>query len=229
MELHKDITKLFVEYLMKHGYPEDSIVLEWGNNQFSVDIAIVDIKTKIPISLYEIKGINSLETRQNGVKQLQRISKYTNLSVSYNLVLPINNEPFFEVINCTDEVRNNSNNNTKQLRNKLVHNNDLSTINYNILSNSVDNTVKNINEDKIEKTQNGFKIVSWAIIPLIILVIIVLDSLNLYKITYERLIVYGVLILVILLPFVSEVKLGNENSYIKLFNTTNRNSKEKQK
>ena len=52
-------------------------------------------------------------------------------------------------------------------------------------------------------------LVCWVIIPLAIIIILLLDGLGLYPFTTERMIVMGVGLLVVLLPFFSEITVKN--------------------
>ena len=38
MELYKNTADAFINYLKKHGYPEDRIVTEWESGKYRIDI-----------------------------------------------------------------------------------------------------------------------------------------------------------------------------------------------
>lgn len=55
----------FVDYLRRQGYPDNQIVLDWGDGTFHVDIAIMADDLKTPLSIYEVRdGISINETRE---------------------------------------------------------------------------------------------------------------------------------------------------------------------
>ena len=58
MELYRNTADLFINYLKRHGYPEECIALEYGNKQYAIDIAILARDMITPIAIYEIKGKN---------------------------------------------------------------------------------------------------------------------------------------------------------------------------
>ena len=52
-------------------------------------------------------------------------------------------------------------------------------------------------------------LICWILVPLAIVILLVLDGLGLYLFNTERLLVIGVCILVILIPFFSEITIKN--------------------
>lgn len=62
---------------------------------------------------------------------------------------------------------------------------------------------------KKKKSTDRFKYICWIIVPIITLTLIILDAFNIYSFNKERLIVIEIGLLVILLPFFSEITLKN--------------------
>lgn len=62
---------------------------------------------------------------------------------------------------------------------------------------------------KKRKYPSAIYIICWIIIPLVIAVMLLLDGLGIYAFTTERLLVMGACILVILIPFFSEITIKN--------------------
>ena len=60
---------------------------------------------------------------------------------------------------------------------------------------------------KWQKRLNGLCFVCWLIIPLAVIAMLVLDGIGLYYFNTERLLVIGVCVLAMLLPFFSEITL----------------------
>ena len=59
------------------------------------------------------------------------------------------------------------------------------------------------------KSLNCIRLICWLILPMSIIAVLVLDALKLYVFNTERLIVIGVCILVVLIPFFKEITVKN--------------------
>ena len=59
------------------------------------------------------------------------------------------------------------------------------------------------------KSKKCIALICWIIIPIGVLTFIILDGIGLYSFTTERLIVLGVCVVVVLLPFFSEITIKN--------------------
>ena len=104
MQLEKNTANKFIEYLLKHGYPRENIVLEWGNNTHRIDIAILDETKSHPVAIYEIKSKKDLNTIRMGAKQLERYQRFIGYPVKAGLVFSLDSEPYFEYIDVSDKV-----------------------------------------------------------------------------------------------------------------------------
>ena len=62
---------------------------------------------------------------------------------------------------------------------------------------------------KKHRKRNNTYLICWLIIPFIITILLALDGLGIYIFTTERLIVLGAGLLVMLLPFFSEITIKN--------------------
>ena len=67
--------------------------------------------------------------------------------------------------------------------------------------------MKKVNKNN-DKSRN-LNIICWFVLPFIIFAALLFDGLNVYKLTTERLIVLGGLILVMLIPFFNEITIKN--------------------
>ena len=63
--------------------------------------------------------------------------------------------------------------------------------------------------NKMKKKLNCIHLICWIIIPLAIMTVLILDGLKLYIFNTERLIVIGVCIIVVLIPFFKEITIKN--------------------
>lgn len=93
------IIKHLREYLIAHGYPPESIFMEYvvGNNR--VDLAVIDPITSFPMQLFEVRAHEKNDyISKKGCEQLRRI---TQLLPNYNfttfLVYPTKEKPFFKI------------------------------------------------------------------------------------------------------------------------------------
>lgn len=60
-----------------------------------------------------------------------------------------------------------------------------------------------------KRCKDYLKTVCWIIVPIIVVALLVLDALSLYIFNSERLMVLGIGLLIILLPFFNEISLKN--------------------
>jgi hypothetical protein len=70
-------------------------------------------------------------------------------------------------------------------------------------------TKKTSRKRKRRRRINRIGLICWIIVPLAILTMLVLDGFGLYLFNTERLIVIGACILVLLIPFFSEITVTN--------------------
>ena len=203
MELHENTTDAFIAYLKRHGYPEMSIATEWGTKQCMVDIAILADDGKTPVAIYEIKGKKSEKTLEQGIRQLTRVRNMLALSVPMSLVFGLECEPYFEVLDVSDIIYNA----------KVVDYDYLLTEN-NLLQQPISykNIQLGVSEKKLLQKQeehikriDKLKPLCWVIVPLLAIGLLLADATGKYVLTAERLIVFGTVLLVVLLPFFSEV------------------------
>ena len=62
---------------------------------------------------------------------------------------------------------------------------------------------------KQKKRIGRIEAICWFIVPFAIIILLVLDGMGIYSFTTERLIVIGICLLVVLLPFFSEITVKN--------------------
>jgi hypothetical protein len=119
MSSEANMIKIFVEYLIAHGYPESSILVEYKFGKgYCVDIAVVDQKQNIPLQIFELKSYKKDANRiKSGIDQLKTSrSALKGDDVEAYLVFPKEQSPFFEIINIdkigniVDVVNNNDDN-----------------------------------------------------------------------------------------------------------------------
>ena len=56
MEREESTLHRLIDYLLAHGYPEESLAIEFPiGRRFRADIAVVDPRTRLPVAIFELK------------------------------------------------------------------------------------------------------------------------------------------------------------------------------
>ncbi len=206
MELYKNTANEFVNYLIRHGYPEDCIVFEWGTKKCAVDVVIVADDLKTPIAAFEIKGVKSNQTITNGISQMKRAAELLSLSVPMSLVFGTNQKPFFQIVDISDIVYREE----EMTVEEIMSTEESSTpIAYKFINSSALGKKMFQKEEYKKDKMDCFGKVCWILMPIFSAIILVLDAIQFYTLTTERLVVLGSLLVVILLPFFSEFSWGD--------------------
>lgn len=100
MKLEQDTADHFIQYLKEHGYPENSIAVEYMVSPgVRVDIAVLDLEKNIPIQIFELKSKKNRESIEKGERQINRaLMTLKNTDTPAYLVFPSEVEPFFEIL-----------------------------------------------------------------------------------------------------------------------------------
>ena len=204
MELYRNTADLFINYLKRHGYREECIALEYGNKQYAIDIAILARDMITPIAIYEIKGKKTEQSIQFGLEQLKRAANNLENNVSCNLVFGDERNLGFEVIDVTKNVYNNEPINIPEIMKSTRQENPVS---YNNLQAGATSKVIQKNLSKKQKKIDNIKWFCWLLFPIISVALLVLDAIGVYKITTLRIAVVGACVVVVLIPFFSEISL----------------------
>jgi molybdopterin-guanine dinucleotide biosynthesis protein A len=98
METEKDTLNALLGYLEQHGYPKDSLALEYKAGNFRVDLAVIDPKTDILIQIFEIKNKKDEQAINDARLRLKSIlTALKSSGIPAYLVFPKDTPPFFEV------------------------------------------------------------------------------------------------------------------------------------
>ena len=62
---------------------------------------------------------------------------------------------------------------------------------------------------KKEKRRDYWKLLCWGVVPTLVLTLLVLDGFGIYIFNKERLLVMGIGLMILLLPFFSEITVKN--------------------
>lgn len=211
MDTEKNIEQIFIEYLIKNGYPEQCIVPNWGNKASHIDLAIIDIETKLPIAFYEIKKCLKNETiMYASILRLKKFMSYLDYKVTVGIIFEGLIESHFDIYDVTEIALKINGKNWKKLLEKASEKSKRENlIKYDVLSSTGKAKIRKAMNVKIGKNLNGLRNICWFVLPPITLLLLVLDKLGFYILTYERLIVIGALCLSLILPFFGEIKFGD--------------------
>lgn len=107
MELEKDILTALLSYLQEHGYPPEVFAIEFPigkKGKYRADLAILNLDSKEPIALFEIKQQRTSETEALGRRQLQSfLSTLEVKTIPIYLVFGKQGTPPFEIIRVSPE------------------------------------------------------------------------------------------------------------------------------
>ena len=196
---------VFVKYLIECGYPKERIILEWKVQRYAIDVVVVSDDMRTPIAAFEIKERKTREAIENGVKHMKRAAERLSISIPMSLVIGKNDPPFFQVFDISDVVYHGEVLDIEELMlSKETH---MLTSYDTINSSTVGKQILKREEAKKEK-QDWFKRICWGVIPLISIITLYFDAIDLFRLTTERLIVMGATLVVVLLPFFSEFSFG---------------------
>ena len=197
------IETLVMNELQKKGYPRESIVFNWKlDARRYVDFVVVDTDTGMPLMMIEVKAFS--ERTQNAIKTMafDNLKKYYDKEKTpIKMIAAFFNREIgeFVFVDFTEAIKENN-------FNKLIENYEIPT--YELLTTGVRQKVISHAKEKQNKNINTLKILCWVVIPLIGIILVVLDALNIYTFSSLRLIVIGTCIGGALLPCFKEIKIG---------------------
>lgn len=195
----RELERLVIEELKRIGYPSETIVPEWKNKNNRIDIVVMDQDTQIPLMIIECKSVPNSHSMDAAANQLRRYMDALDYPVrAYAAFHGTNGK--VEFYDFTKKI------NKYKVPISECGPTDLPS--YEEIRTGAES--KYINAQKKQKRRyiNGLKIFCWGFIPIFIVAFFILDAFSLYPLTTERLILLGILILSLLLPFFGEIKVG---------------------
>lgn len=199
MERDEDLLLSLIDFLLAHGYPKNSLVMEWPiRGRYRVDLAVVDPDTNKAIALFELKRKKRPETLKMALRQLEAYSKALgDEQVPTYVVFGKEGDPPFEIYYLQKEGLERSENQPIRI-NKVPD--------FSIFKTSRFRKIVSQTEKKRKKTLNSFQIVCW-VAAFFVSVLLILDFSNILDITPERLALVGVVAGLVIIPFASKLKL----------------------
>ena len=204
MEPHERISHLLITYLKSKGVPDNAIALNWGVKHRQVaDLVLLATEYSTPVSIFEIRTFKNQQTLDAAKNCLRKIISLLNITVSCYLVFGKANKDEIEIFEVTDSVYNDSALTMDKLPELVCENIDFVSMQNGIEAKNNADIV-----DKKKDKQSTFNKICFAVIPLYLILVLILDYQEIYAITVERLWVYGIMAVIVLLPFFKEISLG---------------------
>ena len=216
-QTHDQIIKKVIQKIIDAGIPNDSIVREYGNRNSCVDIAIMAQQYLTPVAVFEIKIDRNKRLFESGIRTLKRITSTLKISVKCYLVCAKDDDvEIFDVGNIVygqDEFNNDSINNyiVEQLPDFASLQNDLQGKNDAMI------------EAKKQEYETLLRRLCFWWLPLYLIIVLALDKLEWMKLTDKHLIVHGAVVVITILPFVSELSMAG--LHLKLKSSESENKK----
>lgn len=194
-----ELEKFVIEELKRNGYPTEAIVPEWKSKNARIDIVVVDQNTQIPLMLIECKTMRTPRSVEAASNQLKRYMDTLDYPVKAFAAFPGANDKvaFYDF--------------AKKMNDSTIPISECRPIElptYQEIQIGAESKYINAQKKKKRRYINGLKLFCWGIIPTLIIALFILDALSLYPLTTERLILFGIWALSLLLPFFGEIKVG---------------------
>ena len=203
-QTHEQITENLIERILSAGVPRNCIIQEFGYGNAHADIAIMAESYQTPVAIFEIKIGDKKQLFKSGILTLKRVVSTLKIIVKCYLVCAkeTGDIEIFDIGNIVygqDHIDWNNLDDYK-ITEKLP---DFSAL---------QNNLPEKNDAMIEARKQEYekilrKLCFWYI-PAYCITFLILDAFDIYRLTYERLIVHGAIIVITILPFVSELSMA---------------------
>lgn len=198
MRLEPDTLKALIDYLIAHGYPENSMAIEYPIGKYRVDLAIIDPNTTEPIIFFEIKSKLTPEIERQGEKQLVSFLKALGkMSIPAYLVFRDEGSPPFIIKRFKPKDENEEISQEIEAKDILP---------YSTLRESRLNVVIEETKDERKKIVDKFWIICW-IFAAIVIYLFYKDYFEKIAISNSQLTLIIFAAILILLPFASKLKI----------------------
>lgn len=187
----------FINYLIEHRYPQDSIVLEWMiSKHHRADMVIIDKDTSKIIALFEFKIKKSDNVLPMAAKQvLNYLNALSDTDIPTYIVLFEIEKSNFSIYQVNFDVNKNE---TIDLIPEIPK--------YELLKNKSLKKVILENEKRKSSTFNVFALLCWVMAALTT-TLLILDFSNLLEINTQRLALMGIVIALVIVPFASKLNI----------------------
>jgi len=199
MERDEDLLISLINFLLAHGYPKDSLAMEWPiGGKYRVDLAVIDPDTNKAVALFELKRKETEESLSMAYKQLLSYSKALGVeTVPLYAVFGKKGDPPFNIYYLQKEKTKERDLQPYQVK-KVP---DFSIFKSSKVRQAISQTAA-----KRATVFNWFQFVCW-IMALIVAVLLALNFLKKLEISPEQLTLICVIVALIITPFASELKI----------------------
>lgn len=100
MSTKKELSDIFIGYLLEHGYPSNSLALAYIIDHIRrIDLAVIDPQTNLPIMLVAFSTDESSSAISSAKSQLKSfIEGLSNQNIPAYIVSSNDEEPFFDIV-----------------------------------------------------------------------------------------------------------------------------------
>ena len=205
MTEHEFIKKV-KDFLHSKGVKSTNIICEYSpkGEHCHFDLAIISKKFDIPIAVIEIKIATSSSAYLYTTKSLEKLRSIYNAEIPCYVIIMQEDIGVLDIVDATDYVYKRT---LPGEFPKSINPENFPTYTELLRRFKILNEISIANETK--KKQNSFKWVCWVILPIVIVVILLMDKYNFYPLSTYRLIIWGGLGVIILLPFFKEITVGS--------------------
>ena len=199
MEKSENILLSLIDYLVSHGYPKESLMIEWGIGKgIFVDLAVVDPATNKTIAIFELKRRRDTHSIDMGIRQLKKFSQVLgDASVPTYIVFGDENSNRFEIYHLEKY-------NAAEKGEYLTRVTTVPDFQFFYNRNIRKYLAKTENER--EETYDIFRYVCWCI-SFGVFVLLLFDFINILSLSTERIILIAVIIGLIIIPFAAKLKI----------------------
>ena len=206
MDRHIKTLNLLLNYLKRNGFPDNAISVEWGSRKkWVVDLAIMAKEYDTPVSIFEIRALKSSESIKRGIDSLKRAVTLLELTVSCYMVFCNAAGDDVEIFDVTDNVYNGTNIDYKNFNDSKF---TCDVTNFEAMQLGVEAKSREHNKQLRDKKQEKLDRYCFWVLPFYCIIVMLLDWLKIYTITYERLLVHCAFLILNLLPFFKEISLA---------------------
>ena len=205
MTEHEMIKKV-KDFLQSKGVKSSNIVCDYipKGEYYHFDLVITSKKIDVPIAVIDIKMVTSSHAYIFKTKSFEKLHSIYNAEIPCYVIVMQEDVCKFDIFDATDYVYK------RTLPGELPK--SISPENFPTYTELL-RRFKILNEiniaNKTKEKQNSFNLVCWVILPIVIAWILAMDKYGFYPLSTYRLIIWGGLGVIILLPFFKEITVGS--------------------
>lgn len=196
MERNINTFSSLIDFLISHGYPKESLMIEWPiDERYRADLAVVDPQTNKPVALFELKRKKTDASFNLAIRQLESYSNALGKEkVPLYVVFEKTGIPPFEIYYFQKDENKSDIIKISKVPDFLV------------IKNTIRSKMLAKKEAEQKSTLNYFQIICW-IVAFLLFILLILDFKGIILINAERLALIGAIIGLIIIPFARRLKI----------------------